>query len=56
MARREHVRLEAADDVIEEAEVRQVMVTGITVADVFDGIGVSVPFKDIAHIGSDDGA
>lgn len=50
MARREHLRLETADDVIEEAEVRQITLTGIAVADAFNGVEVSVPFKDIAHI------
>ncbi len=50
MARGEHLRIETADDVIEEAELRQISLAGIAVADTFDGVGVSVPFTDITHI------
>lgn len=50
MARGEHLRIETADDVIEEAEVRQIRLAGIAVADTFDGVGVTVPFKGIIHI------
>ncbi len=50
MARGEHLRIEAVDDVIEDAEVRQISLAGIAVADTFDGVGVTVPFKSITHI------
>ena len=50
MARGEHLRIETADDIIEKAEVRQIILSGITVADTFDGVGISVPFEDITHI------
>jgi hypothetical protein len=52
MARGEHLRIETADDIIEKAAVRRIILSGITVADTFDGVGIAVPFKDITHIRS----
>jgi hypothetical protein len=50
MARGEHLQIETADDIIEKAEVRHIILSGITVTDTFDGVGIAVSFKDIAHI------
>jgi hypothetical protein len=50
MARGEHLQIETADDIIEKAEVRHIILSGITVTDTFDGVGIAVPFKGIAHI------
>ncbi len=52
MARGEHLRIETADDLIEKAEMREIVRSGIAVADTFDGVGVSVLFGDIIHIRS----
>ncbi len=50
MARGEHLRIETADDIIAKAAVRQITLSGVWVADTFDGVGVSVPFADITAI------
>lgn len=52
MARENHLRIETADNLIIRADVRQLFLAGVTVADRFDDVQVCVHFKDIVHVSS----
>jgi len=52
MARGEYLQIETADDDIARAEVRQIVLSGITIVDTCDGVEISVPFRDITHLQS----
>jgi len=49
MAREEHLRLETVRGVIEEAEVRHIALSGITITDASGDAVIAVPFGDITH-------
>jgi len=46
------LRIETADELIARAEVRQLSLSGVTLADRFDGVRVCIHFEDITHVSS----